>query len=639
MTEVGNFVGKRHWGRLLLSKAESAWGLFFRLFPVLLLLGFISYSRRLWTPFLYDEYEAILNNRFVVTAYLPWTDVLELDFWGRRAAETIGSYRPLPLLIWKILWRLSYAVQEGLGLKSYPAAFVFQLFNICFHALNASLLGVLIWKISGRLSDAWFSALFFGCSALLVEAVAGIVGLGDILAALFFLISLHVLLCRTPLRYPLLGLLCFLGMMAKESYLVVIPVIPVADIIVRECLPSQGEFQRLSTAQQFFRLLKMLPRFAWVSAMVLGGFIAQISVRKAHFHVLQPLHLRAPILDDISTLVRLKRAFLIWYESIAIPSDPIGNVLIKYGEKERLWCGLEIYAKSLFQALFPWQLSPDYSYPQEIPPESPGLLVIIGALLMFVLPLLALLVFFGRLLRDKLKPRDALFLWAMIFIAWSFFPQSNIPLVIPAIRADRFWYFPMIGVAIVMGLALSSALRRRSLWLLPLLALLLFQIPRARIHADAWSYDLSLWKAAVENSPRSAKAHLNYGAILGNRGRLDERVVHSKEALRLAPRWVLARYYLPDSLCRAGKFEEAFPLYQSALNAAPQDKNLVVMALQCLWDSGMTKRYKKELEEIAEENANTWAGKITKQVLETGKEFNGVHPEFRPPAFSQLAPP
>ena len=49
--------------------------------------------------------------------------------------------------------------------------------------------------------------------------------------------------------------------------------------------------------------------------------------------------------------------------------------------------------------------------------------------------------------------------FALVWVVVSYFPVSNIPVVLPTVRAERFWYFPAIGTAIVLGFAFSRLLR------------------------------------------------------------------------------------------------------------------------------------------------------------------------------------
>ena len=49
--------------------------------------------------------EALLANPFV-NGKVPFREVLTRDFWGLPHDRSIGSYRPLPNIVWRALWQL-----------------------------------------------------------------------------------------------------------------------------------------------------------------------------------------------------------------------------------------------------------------------------------------------------------------------------------------------------------------------------------------------------------------------------------------------------------------------------------------------------------------------------------------------------
>src|SRR5208282_1619281 len=85
--------------------------------------------------------------------------------------------------------------------------------------------------------------------------------------------------------------------------------------------------------------------------------------------------------------------------------------------------------------------------------------------------------------------------FALVWIVVSYFPVSNIPVVLPTVRAERFWYFPAIGTATVLAILFAKlfALGRRHGAMLAaagLFALFLgFQCFAARRHALDYNND------------------------------------------------------------------------------------------------------------------------------------------------------
>src|SRR5690349_17581873 len=72
------------------------------------LLTAILFSRWPATNFIFDEQEALLANPYVnATGGLRYRDAIIRDFWGLPPDRSIGSYRPIPNLLWRAIWQLS----------------------------------------------------------------------------------------------------------------------------------------------------------------------------------------------------------------------------------------------------------------------------------------------------------------------------------------------------------------------------------------------------------------------------------------------------------------------------------------------------------------------------------------------------
>src|SRR5690606_25680773 len=180
---------------------------------------------------------------------------------------------------------------------------------------------------------------------------------------------------------------------------------------------------------------------------------------------------------------------------------------------------------------------------------------------------------------------------ALVWVPVSYFPHSNIPVLLPTVRAERFWYLPVIGLSPLYAWALLYISRwqlkmRLGAWAgTSVVALfVIFQLQSARMHALDYTNDLAFWRATAQSSPNSAKAHLNYSVMLGARGFMEERLVEGKRAMELAPNWPMAHIYYGDALCRLRRAEEAWPHYKRGFELNSADQNLISLALQCLWD-------------------------------------------------------
>jgi hypothetical protein len=225
----------------------------------------------------------------------------------------------------------------------------------------------------------------------------------------------------------------------------------------------------------------------------------------------------------------------------------------------------------------------------------------------------------------------------------SYFPHSNIPVVLPTVRAERFWYFPVMGTSLVLGVLLARAaekLERKHLWILPLAPLLVggfftIQCMRAYGHSMDYRDDLVFWRATRNAVPQSAKAHLNYSVMMGARGDLKGRLRESHVARALAPKWPMAHIYTGDTLCRLDRAPEAWPHYREGFDIGPNDKSLIALALQCMHDKKILVEHDKELRALADKHPGSWIAYLAIDTLDNYEENKGVAPEYRPRGYNQ----
>jgi hypothetical protein len=356
-----------------------------------------------------------------------------------------------------------------------------------------------------------------------------------------------------------------------------------------------------------------------------------------------------------------------------LPKDPLNNPLVNASTSFRIAGAFRVYVRGLWQIIFPWTLSGDYSSPQEPIPESrlnPEILI--GGLFMLLPVPVAAWLGVSSWLRAKrerasedtklpagpyrdgvlrappiptidVRPLVAVgLLWMFV----SYFPVSNIPVLLPTVRAERFWYFPAIGTCMLVALSLKALLdegRSRGKvfrWAAVGFVVLffLFQSVCARKHANDYTDDLVFWDATRKAVPRSAKAHLNYSVMKGARGDLEARREANEIALKLAPEWPMASIYLGDTLCRLHRAPEAWPHYRRGFELAPNDVNLIALAMQCLWDEKMLvpdAQLRTELDELGSKHPGSWLDYLAKDILVHGEEHNGVDPKHRPRGYNE----
>jgi hypothetical protein len=236
--------------------------------------------------------------------------------------------------------------------------------------------------------------------------------------------------------------------------------------------------------------------------------------------------------------------------------------------------------------------------------------------------------------------------FAMVWAVVSYFPVSNIPVLLPTVRAERFWYTPVIGTSILLAIVFAwvwdSDSRPRSRLIMRdfVTFFFAFQIAASRGHANDYTDDLVFWDATRKAVPHSAKAHLNYSVMKGARGDLNARLAANGEALKLAPEWAMASIYYGDTLCRLHRPEEAWPHYVNGFDRAMNDVNLVALALQCLWDEkaiGEDGKLRNAIVEMKDDPKykGSWVAFLADDIVDKGEEHNGVDPKYRPRGYNE----
>ena len=173
------------------------------------------YANSLRNGFAYDDCGVISNNPRVLE--LQWTEMWKTGYWPEWEGTPDVLYRPLT--IW------SYAANQFFTPTSQWA---FHLVNVLLHAITSVLVGILASRFLSRRSAGLIAGLLFALHPIHTEAVANVVGRGEILAAMWSLLALLVmlpaegLLAGAPARrgwwHGWLVAACFLlAMFSKET--------------------------------------------------------------------------------------------------------------------------------------------------------------------------------------------------------------------------------------------------------------------------------------------------------------------------------------------------------------------------------------------------------------------------------------
>ena len=636
-------------------------------FAPALLVSILLYVRSPLSNYIFDEQEALLANPYVNDSSLPFLSAFSRDFWGLPAERSIGSYRPIPNLIWRLLWNVSHQ------------PFIHHWVNVIGHAVNGALLAGFVLAVSGRRKLAWLTGAIFLMAAVLTEAISGVVGIADVLGGLGVLLALHAL--RLPIwGMPLavLGAASF-GLFSKESAIVAVPLVALAafttapllhprrPLRVLRCLLALTALVATLVFYTEFRRLTFVthPVGFWDVPKGTGWYRGCLWKLKKWYEQPRPHYDPPPPGTPWHKQQLLK--FLAWFQQPSLPHDPINNPLVDAPLPLRIAAALRVYAGGIGQVLFPWTLSGDYSYRAEPVPvrrvffgSVVGALLAVGPLLIGVGVLVHNMWLSFRLRhaelglrRDRLGPA-ALLATGLLWFPLAYFPHSNIPVLLPTVRAERFWYLPVVGTSLVLGLVAVKLLggRRERIGAALLGAFFGVQAFQARAHALDYMDDLSFWDATRRAVPLSAKAQLNYSVMLGARGQLQERLRINEIAKKLAPDWAMGHIYYGDTLCRLAnvpdppspkpdpekrlaRAERAVPHYLKGFGLAPNDPNLISLALQCMWEEKIFLPHRQELSDLGDEHPGSWLAFLVSDMLENGEKNAGVQKKYRPRSYDE----
>jgi tetratricopeptide (TPR) repeat protein len=567
----------------------------------LLLLGaLLLFARSPGTGFVYDEQEAILASPYLEgeQAYL---DAFRLDFWGLSAERTIGSYRPLPNLLWRPLaWTLRF-----------QTPFFLQLLGPVLHALTAfSFYAFLRRHVRG--TAPLVGAVFLLTLGITTEAVVSVVGQADLLVGLWTVLGLLALDLRWGLREAAIFCVCLLGLLSKETMLSALPLLWFTPLL----LPRPEE-KRLAQAT---RALSTLASSA-------ASVVALVLLRRALF-----LHGTVPVAPELTMPSSWLDALVRLFEQPRLPIDPQNNPLLTAAPALRVPTALAIYASNFGQMLLPTHLAADYSFPRELPRGwTPG--AVLGALGLLV-PLGLGAFRWLRSLRSGSPAQAGLLTLGLLWTPLTYLPVSNLFVLLPTIRAERLLYLPAMGLCVLVAVVWPRVEHLRGARIALALSVAISAV-QARAHALDYESDVAFWRATSKGNPGSAKAYLNLGVMLGARNDAQGRIAATRRSVELAPKWPMAHVYLGDALCRAGRAKEGIPHYVRGFELAPDHKETAALALQCLWQAGEFERAKPELLRAAAADPNGWLGFLLREVSLHGAENDGVPKAYRPRGYNE----
>jgi len=518
-------------------------------FRLLMLLGLallvlVAHLPLRHSEYIQDDTLAVEKNRIVARGDLA--EILSTSYWEGAEGNDRSLYRPVVIF--------SYALERKL--TGQPDALVAHVVNLVLHFLVALALMALMLRIgAGRLA-AGASAALFAVHPVHVEAVAGIVGRAELLAALWSLLALLFLTYAGPwgsrdpgalarrLAAGASGICLFLALGSKEVAFATPFLMIAVELLLRPhtSATSSGWWARLG-------------------ALIPGGIAGLLYLA---------LRVRA-----LEMLVSVQQV------------HPMDNILVRIDGAERLFTSFGIVARYARLLLFPTRLSADYSG-DTVAVETTwlaaraliGAFVLLSCLVVVAWPVLSRrreAAAAGPATPPALQPLAA---FAVLMFLMPYLVIGNLLFIVGAGVAERFMYLPSIGYCMLLGLLFERIRRlpplagRSSTQQLRLVVATVAMLSAAFAlmtwnRCRDWRDEPTLFRSATQVTPESPRPHLIVGRAIVQEGDPEAAIPHFDRILAQYPRYTNAWIEKGIALAALGRFAEAERSFRTAVEISP----------------------------------------------------------------------
>lgn len=407
-----------------------------RLYLAVLACALVPYVPALWNGFAMDDLYIIAWNP-LVHSLRGVTAAFGSPYWPPDLGGQM--YRPVPLAAFALDWGLA---------RGSPV--LFHAMNLLWHGAAAVIVAAVVRRWSGW-HAAFAAGAIFAVHPVHVEAVANVVGLGELAAAVGVCLAVYAAVVRQDVLWS--GVALLFGLLSKENAVVAPALIIWAWIIEPMPRPAPRRMAAFCAS--------------WV---VIAG--AYLVARGVVLHPYARLHATAPVFLGESAIAGRLTA-------MAALSD-IFRLLV-----------------------LPLKLRVDY---------SPAERTIVRSLLdgRFVAGL-ACLAAWAALLVLAWRRGRRVEAFGLGWIAIAFLPVSNLLFSTGVLVAERTLYLPSVGLAIAAGAALARLSAERFRFALALL--LLAGGVRSALRVPVWHDDLAVTESILDDSPNSYRGPARAAAI------------------------------------------------------------------------------------------------------------------------------
>jgi len=482
---------------------------------LLVLAVVVIYGRTINFDFItVDDAMYVSQNPYVQAGLRPIT------VWAAFTRTGAGNWHPLTWLSFMLDTDLAKLLDTvGIEVGNCSSG-IYHFTNLILHAVNSVLLFIAFHIMTGARWRSAFVAFLFAIHPLHVESVAWISERKDVLSTLFWMLVMLAYVQyaegRTKQSMRPTTLFLALGLMAKPM-LVSLPLV----LIMLDWWPLRRNIRFKTSVMEKLPLL----------------FLAGVS--------------------SIVTIWAQQK----WGAVQSFEDCPFGA---------RVANALVAYVSYLKMMVWPKNLAMLYPHPGTTLP----VLAVVASTVVLVATAFLVVRF------AKTKPYLAVGLfWYVV----TLIPVIGLVQVGAQAMADRYTYIPLIGIFLIIAwavpditeaIAKSKAYAGRIIQLFSVvfgIAVLLVLALVAYTQVGYWKDDLAAFGRAIAVTKHNAIAHNNLGSALLIRGELKMAESHFRQAIRIKPGYINARYNLALSLDQQGLHKEAIEELRRLLLICPDN--------------------------------------------------------------------
>jgi len=471
----------------------------------------------------YDDFQYVTSNRHVTSGLSP-----ENVIWAFTSGYA-ANWHP-------ITWLSHMLDVEMFGMDDPRGP---HLVNLLFHTANTCLLFLILSRITGAAWRSLLVAALFAVHPLHVESVAWVAERKDVLSTFFGMLTLlaysRYVQRRTAWLYLVLCC-CFLLALMSKPMVVTLPFVmllldywPLQRLGPREGKTPAEPHQTGKIVPVPRLIIEKLPLFAFA---LLSCCITIAVQRTEAMHTLQatPLPFR------------------------------IGNALVAY-------------LRYLGKTAWPQDLAVLYPLPKTIPllqGSGTGLLLLLASCAIYYL-----------------SHKRAYLLVGWLWFLGTLVPVIGIVQVGLQSMADRYTYFPLIGIFIMLVWGGADLAVRWPSWRIPLAVAAAALV--AAYSVITWRYERSwvnsteLFSHTIDVTTDNYYAHYMLGNALFGENRFQDALDHYSAAQRLEPRFADVYINMGIIYAKQGRRAEAINCFTTALSLKPGSKDVhynIAVALQ-----------------------------------------------------------